>query len=95
MEPKSGFLQDHNGHNSSSRLLGFMVTVWALVLTTVVVGVGLFSPAAQLIMIAASAGTLFTTIAGPAMLFMFTNKKEEISKSNTYSAVDKQETKKE
>jgi hypothetical protein len=94
MEPKSGFLQDHNGHNSSSRLLGFMVTIWALVLTTAVVIVALFNPASELILVAASAGTLFTTIAGPAMFFMFNNKKEEISKMPTHTPVNKQETKK-
>lgn len=91
MEPKSGFLQDHNGHNSSSRLLGFLVVIWALILTTAIITVGLMSPTSELILIAASGGTLFTTIAGPAMFFMFTNKKEELSKSQTYTISDNSE----
>ena len=77
MAAKSGFLQTRDGHNSSSRLLGFGVTIWALVLATVMLGYGLFTPPVNLMILATSTGTLFTTIAGPAMIYLFSSKKAE------------------
>jgi hypothetical protein len=82
MEPKSGFLQDRHGHNSSSRLLGFSVVIYALVLSTTLLVAGIVT-STPLLLIASAAGTLFTTIAGPAMFFMFSNKKEEMAKITT------------
>lgn len=76
METKVGYFQDGDGNNSSSRLLGFIVTLYALGLATSVIALGHIEETGIMVT-AAAAGTIFTTIAGPAMLFMFSNKKEE------------------
>lgn len=79
MKAKSGFLQTWDGHNSSTRLLGFSVTMYALLMSTVLLIVGITSGVA-LMLIATSAGTIFTTVAGPAMVYLFTSKAQENSK---------------
>ena len=75
-----GFLQDAKGNDSSTRLLGTIVILYALVLSTGVIVIGA-TQAVSVLLTAVAAGTLFTTIAGPAMIFLFQNKKEELAKS--------------
>ena len=74
-----GFFQDSDGNNSSGRLLGFIVAMWALALCTTIIIMG-YIQAQPIIMVAAAAGTLFTSVAGPALYFMFNNKKTEVYK---------------
>lgn len=66
----SGFFTDSAGRKSSTRLIGFIVVIWALVLATAVVYWG----RNEIIIAAASAGTIFTTIAGPTLLWMYQQK---------------------
>lgn len=79
MEKGFGFFRDSVGNRSSSRLLGFIVSCYALVLATAILGIGYVNKDSA-ILLATSAGTIFTTIAGPAMFFMFNNKQKEITK---------------
>ena len=73
----AGYLQDSNGNKSSSRLIGFIVILWALSLATTVVVLG-YIEGSKVMITSAAAGTIFTTIAGPVMYFLFNQKKQEI-----------------
>jgi hypothetical protein len=71
----NGFLSSTHGNRSSSRLIGIIIIIWSLALCTLV----LYWGKAEVVKAAVSAGTLFITIAGPAMVFLFQQKKNEIS----------------
>lgn len=71
---KTGYFEASPGNKSSSRLIAFIVIIWALVLATAVVWFG----KETIIVAAAAAGTIVTTIASPAYLFMFNQKRQEI-----------------
>lgn len=71
----NGFLHSTHGNLSSSRLIGFVVVVVALVESFFV----LYWGKDNVVTAAAAAGTIFMTIAGPAMVFLFQQKKNEIS----------------
>lgn len=74
---KTGYFEVSPGNKSSSRLIAFIVIVWSLVLATVVLWFG----RENVILAAASAATIFTTIAGPAMIFLFNQKKTEVKQT--------------
>ena len=76
MKARTGFFQDSKGNNSSSRLLGFITVLVSLALSIIVLVFG-FMEGTHVIVSAASAGTIFTTIAGPVMLYMYHQKKKE------------------
>lgn len=76
MQNKTGYFQDHNGNASSSRVLGFIVVIYALVLSTVVLILG-YAEGSKVMLSSAAAGTIFTTIAAPALIYMFNVKKQE------------------
>lgn len=86
---KHGFFEDGLGNKSSSRVLGFTVTLYALLLATSVLGLG-FIEGTKVMVSAAASGTIFTTIAGPAMFFMFSNKQEETKKELVTNGNNKQ-----
>lgn len=71
---KTGFLESISGNQSSSRLIGLVVVFSALVFAQEV----LYFGRADVMASAAAAGTIFITVAGPAMAFLFMQKKQEI-----------------
>jgi len=71
---KNGFFQSISGNNSSSRLIGFIIILFALVENCVVLYLG----KDDIVQAAIAAGTLFVTIAGSAMAFLFAQKSQEI-----------------
>jgi hypothetical protein len=71
---KIGFLQDANGNFSNSRLIADIVIIAALIFAEQVI---LLRGDTAIIVAAAAAGSIFLTIAGSAMLFLFSQKKEE------------------
>ena len=71
---KHSFFQSISGNNSSSRLIGFIVVVSALIFAQEV----LYFSRTDIMVGAAAAGTIFITIAGPAMGFLFIQKKNEV-----------------
>lgn len=75
---KNGFLEAPNGNSSSSRLIGLIVVIAALILAQEVVYFGRDNPVTA----AAAAGTIFLTIAGPVLAFLFKQKQNESNKSN-------------
>lgn len=70
----NGFFYSVRGNKSSSRLIGFLVIVMALIFAQEVLWFG----RDDVVMAAAAAGTIFITIAGPAMVFLFNQKKTEV-----------------
>lgn len=75
---KTGYFEKEPGVKSSSRLNATIVIMTALLMSLWVVGVGTFAGDSSLLTAAAAAGTIFVTIAGPAMYFMFNQKKTEV-----------------
>jgi len=70
---KHGFFDSIGGNRSSSRLIGFVVVVLALIFAQEVIWLG----KDDIVQAAVAAGTLFITIAGPAMAFLFFQKRNE------------------
>ncbi len=71
---KNGFFDSVGGNHSSSRLIGFIVVMVALLYAGIVIFLG----RDDIVNAAVAAGTLFVTIAGPAMAFLFVQKRTEI-----------------
>jgi len=68
------FLHDTAGDNSSSRLIGFIVIVVALIYS----GLVLYLGKDEIVNASVASGALFITIAGPAMAFLFVQKRSEM-----------------
>jgi len=67
------FFKDLRGNLSSSRLITFIIVIVALIYSGAVIWFGRES----VMLAAAAAGTLFTTIAGPGLVWMYNQKKNE------------------
>ena len=63
-----------NGDRSSARITGFLIVVVALIFVQEILWFGRNDP----MLAATAAGTLFLTIATPAMAYLYANKREEI-----------------
>ena len=74
---KTGFLESSPGNRSNSRLIADVVIVAALIFTGILISVGSKVDEPNIMLIATSAGTLFVTIAGPALAFLFAQKSKE------------------
>ena len=70
----NGFFDSIRGNKSSSRLIGFIVIIVTLLFVQEILWFG----REDIIEAAISGGTIFLTIAGPAMAFLFVQKKNEI-----------------
>jgi len=73
---KSQFLEDPEGNKSNSRRIGFFVIIAALILAQEVL-VFAYLEGTKVMVSSTAAGTLFLTIAGSAMYFLFKQKKTE------------------
>jgi hypothetical protein len=71
---KNGFLQGADGNNSNSRLIADVCIFAALALAEQVL---LFRGDTGIMVAASAAGTIFLTVGGSAMAFLFVQKKEE------------------
>ena len=78
-EIKDGYLRSSAGRKSSSRLIGFIIVVCALIFVQEI----LWFERDNIIQAAISGGTLFLTLAGPAMYFLFEQKKNEKTEDNS------------
>lgn len=72
------YLESGPGDKSSSRLIAFVIIMVALIDVNVILIFG----RDNIMVAAAAAGTLFLTIAGSAMVFLFQQKKNEIKASD-------------
>ena len=72
----NGYFNDPDGNKSSSRLIAFIVIMAALVFSSAIILIG-YDQKTGVMVIAPAAGTIFVTIAGPAMAFLFVQKKTE------------------
>ena len=75
----NGFLQGKNGGYSNSRLIADVVILYALALAQQVI---LFRGDAGIMVAASAAGTIFLTVGGAAMAFLFVQKKTENKEFN-------------
>lgn len=82
---KNGFLQDNNGDYSNSRLIADVVIGVALIFAEQII---LLRGDTSIIVTAAAAGSTFLTIAGSAMLFLFSQKKEEGKQADSKQVLD-------
>ena len=71
----SGYFESSQGNKSSTRLIGFMVVLAALIFAQEVI----IASWGNIIVGAASAGTIFLTIAAPVLTYMYQQKKNENS----------------
>lgn len=71
---KNGFFDSVSGNRSSARLGGWVVVMVALIFAQEVIYFG----RAEVVLAAAGAGTIFVTIAGPAMIYLWSNKQTEV-----------------
>lgn len=75
---KTSFFQSISGNQSSSRLIGFIVIMFALIFAQEVIWFG----RNEIMTAAGAAGTIFLTIAAPAMAFLFAQKKTEVQRES-------------
>jgi hypothetical protein len=74
---KNGFLKSISGRDSSTRLIGFVVILYAMLMSYLVLYWGKEKDE-SIMMLATSVGTLFTMIAGPVFVWMYGQKKTEV-----------------
>ena len=74
---KNGFFDSISGNKSSSRLIGFIVIIYAMLMGFLVLFWGK-EGSEGMIALATAAGVLFTTIAGPVFVWLYNQKKTEI-----------------
>ncbi len=83
MKEETGTFESSPGNGSSSRVITFLVVTAAVVLSFMVIASGCWiaiqnKEVASLLGAAGAAGTLFVTIAGSTLLWMYNQKKQEI-----------------
>jgi len=79
---KEGFLQGRNGGNSNSRLIADIIIIWSLILASFLMYIKVKHQDLDILAIATAVGVIFTSISGPALAFLFMQKRTE-NKSNT------------
>lgn len=72
-----GFFEASEGNKSISRVLTFIVVIVALIES----GVVLYFGKDNIMLAATAAGTIFSTISGPAMIYMYNQKKTEVKQN--------------
>lgn len=72
-----GFFEDGRGNKSSSRLIGFTTVLYALLQSTVIIVLG-YLEGSSVIATAGASSANFAAIAGPAMVYLYSNKRREL-----------------
>ena len=73
MSDNTKYFESISGNKSSSRVIGFCIILIALIDVNLIIFLG----RDNIVNAAVAAGTLFITIAGPAMAFLFVQKRTE------------------
>lgn len=73
---KAEFLEDPDGNKSNSRRIGLLVVIAALILAQEVL-IFAYLEGTKVMVSSTAAGTLFITVAGSAMYFLFKQKQTE------------------
>lgn len=74
---KNGYFQSISGNRSSSRLIGAVVIMYAMIMSFLVLYWG-HQKSDSMIELATASAICFTTIAGSAMVFLFQQKRTEV-----------------
>ena len=77
----NGFFYSTQGNKSSSRLLGAGIIVYGMLMGFLVLFLG-YLMKESILALAPIVAVTFTSIAGPAMIFLFQQKKKEVEKSD-------------
>lgn len=80
METTHGYFTDNKGNKSSTRIIGIITIVYALLQSTLIIILGHIEEASVVVTAAASSAN-FLAIAGPAMIYLYNNKKAELEKN--------------
>lgn len=75
---KTSFFESISGNRSSTRLIGFIVVCAALFFAQQIIWFG----RNEIMLAATAAGTIFLTIAGPALAWIFAQKRTEIKQES-------------
>ena len=73
----NGFLKTDKGSWSNSRLIADIIVIWGLVLSTALLIIKVVNSEVNIMEIATAVGVIFASIAGPALAFLFVQKKTE------------------
>lgn len=71
-----GFFEGATGNKSTTRLVGFITVMYALLQSTLILAFG-YMDEASVIATAGASSANFMAIAGPAMIYLYTNKSKE------------------
>lgn len=74
----NGYFDSTQGNKSSTRMFGGGIILYAMVMGLLVLLLGYFT-GESILALAPIAAATFTGIAGPAMIYMFQQKKNEVS----------------
>jgi len=80
MKENNGFFEDKYGNKSSSRLVGFISVVYALLQSTLIIYLG-HMEGASVVATAGASSANFLSIAGAAMVYLYNNKAKEANGS--------------
>ena len=78
----NGFFYSTHGNKSSSRLIGTIVIIYAMLMGFLVLYWGK-QGGESVIALATAAGLIFTTIGGSAMVFIFQQKQTEVKQKES------------
>ena len=77
----NGFLKSTQGNMSSTRLYGGLIILYGMLMGFLVLFLG-YLMKESILALAPIAAVTFSSIAGPAMIFLFQQKKKEVEKSD-------------
>ncbi len=72
----ANFFEDHKGNKSSNRGHFYMITIWAMFMSSFIL---IFGDHSEMVTIAGASAGFFTAIVGPAMVYMYNQKKNELN----------------
>ena len=81
---RTGFFDSISGNKSSARLLGFIIIGFALIFVQEV----LYFGRGNIVESAIAAGSLFVTIAGPTLIYLYSNKQTEVKHEEVKSTIE-------
>lgn len=67
------FFKDNRGKRSSNRVHFFMITIWSMLMSTFI----LLTGDSDIVTVAGASAGFFTAIMSPAMIYMYSQKKNE------------------
>lgn len=86
------FLSDDKGNLSNSRLIADIMITFAMLLSVQLLTIGILFPLVEIMNIALAISAVFGAIAGPALAFLFGQKKTETNSQQNISNIQPPES---